>query len=85
MKGDQKYFPVYANDGKLLPNFVFIANIESKDPAVIVFPVTRKSFVHASGGCRSSSTPTVKNVLKITCRACKPCCSSNKWDAARRN
>ena len=21
MKGDQKYFPVYTNDGKLLPNF----------------------------------------------------------------
>ena len=27
----------------------------------------------------SSSIPTVKNVWKITCRACKPCCSSNSW------
>ena len=36
MKGDQKYFPVYANDGKLLPNFIFVANIESKDPTQII-------------------------------------------------
>ena len=36
MKGDQKYFPVYANDGKLLPNFIFVANIESKDPIQII-------------------------------------------------
>ena len=36
MKGDQKYFPVYANDGKLLPNFIFVANIESKDPSQII-------------------------------------------------
>ncbi|WP_455426411.1 glycine--tRNA ligase subunit beta [Dryocola sp. LX212] len=36
MKGDQKYFPVYANDGKLLPNFIFVANIESKDPVQII-------------------------------------------------
>ncbi|AFJ45259.1 glycine--tRNA ligase subunit beta [Shimwellia blattae] len=36
MKGDQKYFPVYAADGKLLPNFIFVANIESKDPQQII-------------------------------------------------
>ena len=36
MKGDQKYFPVYANDGQLLPNFIFVANIESKDPSQII-------------------------------------------------
>ena len=36
MKGDQKYFPVYANDGKLLPNFIFVANIESKYPQQII-------------------------------------------------
>lgn len=36
MKGDQKYFPVYGNDGKLLPNFIFVANIESKDPQQII-------------------------------------------------
>lgn len=36
MKGDQKYFPVFSNDGKLLPNFIFVANIESKDPAQII-------------------------------------------------
>ena len=36
MKGDQKYFPVYADDGKLLPNFIFVSNIESKDPQQII-------------------------------------------------
>ncbi|NIF24436.1 glycine--tRNA ligase subunit beta [Candidatus Pantoea multigeneris] len=36
MKGDQKYFPVYAADGKLLPNFIFVTNIESKDPQQII-------------------------------------------------
>ncbi|ANE75524.1 glycine--tRNA ligase subunit beta [Dickeya solani] len=36
MKGDQKYFPVYDNSGKLLPNFIFVANIESKDPQQII-------------------------------------------------
>jgi glycyl-tRNA synthetase beta chain len=36
MKGDQKYFPVYGSDGKLLPNFIFVANIESKDPIQII-------------------------------------------------
>lgn len=36
MKGDQKYFPVYGNDGKLLPHFIFVANIESRDPQQII-------------------------------------------------
>ena len=36
MKGDQKYFPVFDNAGKLLPNFIFVANIESKDPQQII-------------------------------------------------
>ncbi|ELY4322956.1 glycine--tRNA ligase subunit beta [Cronobacter turicensis] len=36
MKGDQKYFPVYGTDGKLLPNFIFVANIESRDPYQII-------------------------------------------------
>lgn len=36
MKGDQKYFPVYDDAGKLLPNFIFVANIESKDPQQII-------------------------------------------------
>lgn len=36
MKGDQKYFPVYAEDGKLLPNFIFVANIASQDPQQII-------------------------------------------------
>ncbi len=36
MKGDQKYFPVFDDAGKLLPNFIFVANIESKDPTQII-------------------------------------------------
>ncbi|WP_434939550.1 glycine--tRNA ligase subunit beta [Shewanella sp. HL-SH8] len=36
MKGDQKYFPVFDNAGKLLPNFIFVTNIESKDPQQII-------------------------------------------------
>jgi len=36
MKGDQKYFPVYDAAGKLLPNFIFVSNIASKDPQQII-------------------------------------------------
>lgn len=36
MKGDQKYFPVYDNDGNLMPNFIFVTNIESSDPRQII-------------------------------------------------
>ncbi len=36
MKGDQKYFPVYDAGRNLLPNFIFVANIESKDPQQII-------------------------------------------------
>ncbi|AJA44228.1 glycyl-tRNA synthetase beta chain [Frischella perrara] len=36
MKGDQKYFPVYDKKNQLLPNFIFVANIESKDPQVVI-------------------------------------------------
>ncbi|QYK01434.1 glycine--tRNA ligase subunit beta [Shewanella psychrotolerans] len=36
MKGDQKYFPVFDKAGALLPNFIFVTNIESKDPAQII-------------------------------------------------
>ena len=36
MKGDQKYFPVYSTDGKLLPNFIFVSNIESRDPQQVI-------------------------------------------------
>ncbi|WP_019000596.1 glycine--tRNA ligase subunit beta [Succinimonas amylolytica] len=35
MKGDQKYFPVY-RDGKLLPNFIFISNIQSLHPELVI-------------------------------------------------
>ena len=36
MKGDQKYFPVYDADKKLLPNFIFVSNIESKEPRHVI-------------------------------------------------
>ncbi|MCL1148104.1 glycine--tRNA ligase subunit beta [Shewanella sp. 10N.261.52.F9] len=36
MKGDQKYFPVFDKTGQLLPNFIFVTNIESKDPQQII-------------------------------------------------
>ncbi|MFY2510085.1 glycine--tRNA ligase subunit beta [Vibrio pectenicida] len=36
MKGDQKYFPVYDKNKKLLPNFIFVSNIESKEPKYVI-------------------------------------------------
>ncbi len=36
MKGDQKYFPVYSPEGKLLPNFIFISNIDSTDKQQVI-------------------------------------------------
>ncbi|WP_341263216.1 glycine--tRNA ligase subunit beta [Morganella morganii] len=36
MKGDQKYFLVYDKNGNLMPNFIFVANIESSDPSQII-------------------------------------------------
>lgn len=41
MKGDQKYFPVYSHgkeseDRKLLPKFIFVSNIESKEPRHVI-------------------------------------------------
>ncbi|MBK5074787.1 glycine--tRNA ligase subunit beta [Budviciaceae bacterium CWB-B4] len=36
MKGDQKYFPVYDHQGRLMPNFIFVTNIVSKDPQQII-------------------------------------------------
>lgn len=35
MKDDQRYFPLEDEQGNLLPAFIFITNIESKDPAQI--------------------------------------------------
>ncbi|WP_087023682.1 glycine--tRNA ligase subunit beta [Thaumasiovibrio subtropicus] len=36
MKGDQKYFPVYDDNKRLLPNFIFVSNIESKEPRHVI-------------------------------------------------
>ena len=36
MKGDQKYFPIYDKDGKLLPHFIFVSNINPEDPTALI-------------------------------------------------
>lgn len=36
MKGDQKYFPIYDKEGKLLPHFIFVSNINPQDPTAII-------------------------------------------------
>ena len=41
VKGDQKYFPLYKKtegdkDGKLLPHFIFVSNINPDDPSAII-------------------------------------------------
>lgn len=36
MKDNQKYFPVLDKDGKLLPRFIFVSNIVSRDPAQVI-------------------------------------------------
>ncbi|MBL4823398.1 MAG: glycine--tRNA ligase subunit beta [Colwellia sp.] len=37
MKDHQKYFPVTNVDGELVNKFIFVANIESKDPQQVIF------------------------------------------------
>lgn len=36
MKGDQKYFPIYDAQGKLLPHFIFVSNINPANPTAII-------------------------------------------------
>ena len=36
MKDDQRYFPLEGQQGELLPRFIFITNIESKDPSQVI-------------------------------------------------
>ena len=36
MKGDEKYFPIYDKNGKLLPHFIFVSNINPEDPTAII-------------------------------------------------
>lgn len=45
MKCDQKYFPIYDTEGKLLPHFIFVANIVSKDPQQVI--VGNEKVIHA--------------------------------------
>lgn len=37
MKDHQKYFPVTTSDGELVNKFIFVSNIESKDPSKVIF------------------------------------------------
>jgi glycyl-tRNA synthetase beta chain len=36
MKVDQRYFPMYDAAGKLMPHFIFVANIASRDPQQVI-------------------------------------------------
>lgn len=36
MKDDQRYFPLESQQGELLPRFIFITNIESKEPRQVI-------------------------------------------------
>lgn len=36
MKRDQRYFPLYDHQGELLPQFIFVANIDPLDPSAII-------------------------------------------------
>ncbi|MFM2482328.1 glycine--tRNA ligase subunit beta [Celerinatantimonas sp. YJH-8] len=36
MKDNQKYFPILDQEGKLLPRFIFVSNIVSKDPQQVI-------------------------------------------------
>ena len=36
MKDNQKYFPVLDKEGQLLPRFIFVSNIVSRDPAQVI-------------------------------------------------
>ncbi len=36
MKDDQKYFPMLDENGNLLPKFLFVSNIESKQPSAVI-------------------------------------------------
>lgn len=36
MKDNQKYFPLLDNDGKLMARFIFVSNIDSKDPVQVI-------------------------------------------------
>lgn len=36
MKGDQKYFPIYDQNSKLLPNFIFVSNINPQDQSSVI-------------------------------------------------
>ena len=78
MKGDQKYFPVYDAAGKLLPNFIFVANIESKDPQQIISG-NEKVVRPRPADAEFFFNTDRKKRRKITCRARKPCCSNSSW------
>jgi len=36
MKDNQKYFPLHDNDGKLMARFIFVSNIDSKEPRQVI-------------------------------------------------
>jgi len=42
MKDHQKYFPVTDKNGQLVNKFIFVSNIESKDPEAVIFEIKSK-------------------------------------------
>ena len=83
MKGDQKYFPVYDKNGKLLPKFIFVTNIESKDPSQIISGNEKVVRPRLSDAEFFFKTDLKQTLASLPRRALKPCCSSNSWAPSR--
>ncbi len=67
MKDHQKYFPVNGKDGKLLNQFIFITNIESKDPKQVIFgneKVIRPRLADAEFFFKTDKKQTLESRLK---------------------
>jgi glycyl-tRNA synthetase beta chain len=69
MQDHQRYFPVRSAGGELLPWFVTVANIESKDPARSS-PATSASCGHGLRTQPSSGAPTASTSWTITSTHC---------------
>jgi len=67
MKDHQKYFPVNSTEGNLLNKFIFITNIESKDPNQVIFgneKVIRPRLADAEFFFKTDKKQTLENRLK---------------------
>jgi glycyl-tRNA synthetase beta chain len=67
MKDHQKYFPVFTKKGELLNKFIFICNIESKDPNQVIFgneKVIRPRLADAEFFFKTDKKQTLESRLK---------------------